>query len=104
MKRKFYAASLIAGIMSISVSVLASTQKDNEMTISTEVAMMDSNVDEVKCTISAFIQEIMQKYDTLDVLSIEEEDMDTVINPEMREFEEYVEQKKILYQNRQNAF
>lgn len=40
MKRKFYAASLIAGIMSISVSVLASTQKDNEMTISTEVARL----------------------------------------------------------------
>lgn len=61
MKRKFFVATLAIGIMSTSVSILAFAQNNNEVVLSAEVAMMDSNINEAKQSIVAYIQEDMQK-------------------------------------------
>ena len=96
MKRKFFVATLAIGIMSTSVSILAFAQNNNEVVLSAEVAMMDSNIDEAKQSIAAYIQEDMQKYDTGASATTALDFSDSVINPEMSSFKEYVEQKKIL--------
>ena len=104
MKRQFFVATLVIGIMSTNVSLLTFAQNNNEVALSAEVAMMDTNVDEVKQSIATYIQEDMQKYDTGVSATTVLDSSDSVINPEMSSFKEYVEQKKILNQNRQSAF
>lgn len=104
MRKKFLVVSLGIGILSSSISAVVLAQGKNEVVLSAEVAMMDSNVNEAKQSIVAYIQEDMQKYDTGASAATALNSSDSVINPEKSSFKEYVEQKKILNQNRQSAF
>ncbi len=48
-------------ILSSSISAVVLAQGKNEVVLSAEVAMMDSNINEAKQSIVAYIQEDMQK-------------------------------------------
>lgn len=104
MRKKFIVISLSIGILSSSISTLVYAQNKNEVALATESEMSTSNVNEAKQSIAAYIQEDLQKYDTGASAAQALNSSESVINPKKSSFKEYVEQKKILNQNRQSAF
>lgn len=104
MRKKYLAITLAIGILSASISMPVLAQNKSEAVLSDKVALMESNVNEAKQSIAAYIQEDMQKYDTGASATRASNSSVSVINPEKISFKQYIQQKKRLNQNRQNAF